>query len=241
MEPGSLVTEDGVVLPPRPSEAELRPLYEIGDRPSVRLSMIQAPDHGAVGIDGKSGTLNGPEDLRVLKVTRSWADVVIIGARTARIEGYGNIRLGPELTAAREASGFSRLPDLALITRSGRVPDGLDPTRTWIFTTEAGHAAVMGGPLASRVFTVGTEAVDATAIVATLWDAGRRRMLCEGGPAVAEMFIDANLVSDFCLTTSPHPSGPGPVVPPVPASLRRELVLTGNGYTMERWSQPQAY
>jgi hypothetical protein len=88
MERGSLLTEDGVLLPPDPSEAVLRALYEIEERPSVRLSMIQAPDHGAVGVDGKSGTLNGPEDLRILRVTRSWADVVIVGAQTARVEGY---------------------------------------------------------------------------------------------------------------------------------------------------------
>jgi riboflavin biosynthesis pyrimidine reductase len=99
----------------------------------------------------------------------------------------------------------------------------------------------MDGPLASRVFTVGADEVDAAAIVATLWDAGRRRMLCEGGPAVARMFIDSNRVSDFCLTTSPHPAGAGPRVPPVPASLHREFVLAGSGYTMERWAQSRTY
>lgn len=235
MEPGSLVTEDGVVLPPDPAETELRRLYEIDERMSLRLSMIQAADRSSVGLDGTSRSLNGPEDLRILRVTRSWADVVIVGAQTARTEGYGDIRMKPELVAARVESGLRPLPDLAIVTRNGRVPEGLDPTRTWIFTTEWGRAVSMEGPLAHRVVPRGKDDFDVYSMIGFLHMVGYRRMLCEGGPALARMVMSQHAVSDFCLTTSPKPPSRGPKVPPVPDRMRRVHSLSGNGYVMERW------
>ena len=235
MEPGSLVTEDGLVLPPDPAETALRPLYEVDDGYGMRLSMIQAADRMAVGLDGTSRTLNGPEDLRILRVTRSWADIVIVGAQTARSEGYGPIRLGPELISARVASGLDPLPDLAIVTRNGKLPPGLDPERTWIFTTEWGRAVTIEGPLRERVITRGATTFDVPAMIAFLRVAGYRRLLCEGGAALARMALAQAAVTDFCLTTSPRPSSRGPKVPPVPARMVKRHTLTGNGYTMERW------
>ena len=237
MEQGSLVTEDGLVLPPDPAETLLRPLYEIDDRMNVRLSMIQAADRGAVGLDGTSRSLNGPEDLRILKVTRSWADVVIVGAHTARVEDYTDIRIGQELTAVREETApyYLSPPHLAIVTRNGRVPSGLDPSRTWIFTTEWGRAASIEGSLSDRTFIVGKDTIDMGRLMGLLWTAGHRRMLCEGGPALARMWLASGLVSDFCLTTSPRPSGRGPKVPAMPPRFRLLHTLTGGGYTMERW------
>lgn len=236
MEPGSLVTEDGEVIPPDPAERRLRELYARDDSMRIRLSMIQATDRMAVGLDGTSRTLNGPEDLRILRVTRSLADVVIVGAQTVRTEGYGDIRLGPELTAAREAAGKERLPDLAIVTRNGRgLPQDLDPDRTWIFTTEWGRAVNMTGPLARRVLTVGRNAIEVPKIIAHLCNMGHRQLLSEGGPALARILLASHLVNDFCLTTSPRPSSRGPKVPPVPPRMYKLHTLTGNGYTMQRF------
>jgi len=218
MEPGSLVTEDGEVIPPDPAERRLRELYRRSATKAMRVSMIRAADGSAVGRDGTARTLNGPEDLRILRTNRSLADVVIVGAQTARVDAYGDIRLGPSLVAEREACGQSRLPDLAIITRDPqRVPQGLDPERTWIFTT-----------------------VDLPEIVDTLWEAGHRHLLCEGGPAIARLAIASGLVDDYCLTTSPYPSGPGPMVPDVPAQMQRTRHLEGGGFVMERWSAAPA-
>lgn len=236
MEPGSLITEDGEVIAPDPAERRLRELYGRPESMGIRLSMIQAADRMAVGLDGTARTLNGPEDLRILRVTRSLADVVIVGAQTVRVENYGDIRLGPELVAAREASGQHRLPDLAIITRNGRnLPQDLDPSRTWIFTTEWGRAVNIQGPLAKRVFTVGRNEIDVARIVGYLWTAGHRQLLCEGGPAVARLVLGAHLVNDFCLTTSPRPSSRGPKVPVVPPRMERTHRLSGGGFVMERW------
>ena len=236
MEPGTLVTDDGTVLPPDPAESALRALYEIDERYSFRLSMIQAADRMAVGLDGTSRTLNGPEDLRILRVTRSWADIVVVGAQTARTEGYGPIRMSPQLMEAREASGLAPVPDLAIVTRNGKLPPGLDPHRTWIFTTEWGRATTtIEGPLRDRVVTRGKNTLDVMSMIAWLRMCGYARLLCEGGPALARMLLEQHAVSEFCLTTSPRPSSRGPKVPPVPQRMVKLHTLTGNGYTMERW------
>ena len=42
MEPGSLITEDGRVLPPEPAEPALRALYRVPS-PSVRLQAMLRP------------------------------------------------------------------------------------------------------------------------------------------------------------------------------------------------------
>jgi riboflavin biosynthesis pyrimidine reductase len=235
MEPGSLVTEEGEVIAPDPAETRLRELYAADESMAIRLSMIQAADRLAVGLDGTSRSLNGPEDLRILKVTRSLADVVIVGARTARVEDYGDIRIGAELRAARESAGQDMLPDLAIVTRNGKVPEGLDPARTWIFTTEWGRALSVDGPLAKRTLAVGKNEIEVARLIGYLWLTGHRHMLCEGGPELARILMSQHLVNEFCLTTSPQPGGKGPKVPPVPQRMWLEHTLTGGGYTMERW------
>lgn len=229
MEPGSLVLEDGTVVPPDPAELVLRDLY--GTPTGMRLSMIRAADGSSVGVDGTSRSLNGPEDLRILRVTRSLADLILVGAATARSESYRDIRLPPELVAQRG----SPPPDLAIVTRSGVVPDGLDPERTWIYTTENAPAANAGGPLADRTVIVGSDQFDAASMVEHLGVMGYRSFVCEGGPQLAKALLAHNVIADFCITTSPKASGDGPKVPPVPEGARLAHTLTGNGYVMERW------
>lgn len=233
MEPGSLILEDGTVLPPEPGEPALRDLYAIGPD-SVRLSLIRARDGGSVGPDGSSRSLNGPEDLRILRVTRSLADVVIVGAETARLERYGDIRLRADLLEARGGE----LVHLAIVTKTGELPPGLNPATTWVLTTASSLPAVSSRAGANRVLVVGDEAPDAEALVAALRANGFTRLLCEGGPSLAATLMDANAVTDYCLTTSPHPSGPGPVVPAVPERAQLRATLAGGGFTMNRWALP---
>ena len=233
MEPGSLVLEDGTVAPPDSAEQAIRPLYELPSGAGMRLSLIRAADGSAVGIDGSSRSLNGPEDLRILRVTRSLADVVIVGGRTARAESYGDIRLRAELLAARG----SPPPDLAIVTHSGAVPNGLDPERTWIVTTANAPAASMEGDLAGRLVIAGEDSLDPALMVTRLQTLGYRSLLCEGGPALAELMVAADVVTDYCLTPSPLPAGDGARVPRVPDRMRLAHTLRGGGYTMERWTR----
>ena len=49
---------------------------------------------------------------------RTLADVVLVGARTVREEGYGAIRLSEERRATRVAQGLPETPPLAIVSRS---------------------------------------------------------------------------------------------------------------------------
>jgi riboflavin biosynthesis pyrimidine reductase len=49
--------------------------------------------------------------------------------------------------------------------------------------------------------------LDATAIVEALRSLGFDRVVCEGGPALAAQLVDADLVDELCLATSPRLGG----------------------------------
>src|SRR3954469_18893439 len=58
------------------------------ERPGVRCNMIASAD-GGTAVAGRSGGLGGTADHRVFRALRSLADVVLVGAGTARAEQYG--------------------------------------------------------------------------------------------------------------------------------------------------------
>lgn len=225
------------VFPPDPAEAALRALYRVPS-PSVRVSMIRSADGLATGPDGSSRSLNGEADLRILRVTRSWADVVLVGAETARTEEYGDVRLRAALSRARAGEFRQPAPDLAIVTASGDLPERLDPERTWLVTTADSPAAELADDWGDRVIVAGDSELDAEALIAGLARRGLGRVLCEGGPTTASALIDADVVDDYCLTESPRPGGEHALhVPDAPAGFTLAHTLRGAGFEMNRWTR----
>ena len=54
----------------------------------VRVNMVTTLDGAATGADGVTGSINSPADKIVFDLLRALSDVVVIGAGTARTEGY---------------------------------------------------------------------------------------------------------------------------------------------------------
>ena len=52
-------------------------------------------------MDGRSGGLGGPGDKAVFRALRAVPDVVLVGASTARVEGYGALRTTDEVADRR--------------------------------------------------------------------------------------------------------------------------------------------
>lgn len=78
---------------------ELPELYR--DAPvGVRVNMVLSLD-GAAAFHGLAGPLSTEFDQNLLRALRSFADVVLVGAGTARAEQYGPVRLTPEQIADR--------------------------------------------------------------------------------------------------------------------------------------------
>lgn len=57
----------------------------------VRANMVSTVDGAAQGADGLSGSINTEADHEVFQHLRRTADVIVVGAGTARAEGYGPV------------------------------------------------------------------------------------------------------------------------------------------------------
>ncbi|HEV2368778.1 MAG TPA: dihydrofolate reductase family protein, partial [Acidimicrobiales bacterium] len=112
------------------------------DRPFVRANMISSID-GSITVGGRSGRLGGPADRNLFMLLRSLADVVLVGAGTARAERYGPARLSADHRARRVERGQAPVPVLAVVTASGQL-DWASPffteaeVRPIVFTASGG-------------------------------------------------------------------------------------------------------
>jgi riboflavin-specific deaminase-like protein len=216
------------------------------DRPWLRANMVTSLDGAAQGSNGRSGTLSSPADKRVFAMLRALADVILVGAGTARKEKYGPDEPRPEYAAHRRALGQRPTPPIAVV--SGRLdlePDGPlfsgtgEPT---ILLTTAQSPADRRSAIAARaeVVVVGEDRVDPRRALAALAERGHTRVLCEGGPLLLGQLVAAGLLDEFCLTFAPilrggpaHRALTGPTVPDV--AMRLAHILEEDGNLITRW------
>lgn len=197
----------------------LRDLYEPEVGPSLRCGFVLSVD-GSAALDGSSRPLSGPADRAVFTALRDVCDAVVVGAGTARAEGYRP--LAPRAAARRSARGRRPAPRLVIISRSGWVPP--DPP------APGGKAALLvvperaGLPAGPDVIVAGVDSVDLAQAVGLLHERGLAHLLCEGGPVLATALASAGLVDEWCLTVSPVLVGAGPQM--LPAALPEPGRLT---------------
>lgn len=214
----------GQRLEPRDDEAELVELFGTPAR-HVRANMIATLDGGGTGRDGVTASINGPADLRVFRVLRALAEVVLVGAGTARDEGYRALEVPAGLVDERARRGLPPQIELAIVTASGMLPDPLlDAARPPFVVTTADAPAV--DALRARVgedhvlaHGSGGE-VDLAAALEALAARGLGRVLAEGGPGLLGQLVAQGLVDELCLTWSPVLVGG-----PAPRILRSEAWL----------------
>jgi riboflavin biosynthesis pyrimidine reductase len=201
------------LLPQPVGVVDLVDAYEVpsggGDRPFVRCNMISTLD-GAITIEGRSGLLGGPADRSVFQVLRSVADIILVGAGTARAEGYGPVMLDDQLRARRAARGQSDVPPIAVVTGTGNL-DWSAPffteadARPVVVTTSACDAgARRRAEAVADVLIAGEERVDPAEALHQLSLAGYRSVLLEGGPGLNADVVHAGLLDELCLTLSPR-------------------------------------
>ncbi|HEY3994864.1 MAG TPA: pyrimidine reductase family protein [Mycobacterium sp.] len=207
--------------------AELAACY--ADAPEgVRANMIFSAD-GAAAFGGRAGPLSCPVDQQLLKILRGFADVVLVGAGTARAENYGPVRL----TETRRAAP----PPIAVVSRTGVLPTRLfsNPDQPPILVTCAQAAAQhdLSSDDRRHVLVAGEHSVDVARAVALLRAEGMHRILCEGGPTLLDELVEADAVAELCVTVAPklaasQPVGqrlaPSRLVAPVTMRLAHALV-----------------
>ncbi|WP_066062672.1 pyrimidine reductase family protein [Frankia sp. EI5c] len=205
----------------------------------VRSNFVASVD-GAIEIDGRSGALGGPADLKVFRLLRWLSDVVLVGAGTARTENYGPVPVPRERQERRVAAGLAPIPPVAVV--SGRLD--LDPqarlfggpVRPLLLTCEAAPPDRRRAlePVADIVI-CGERSVEPPAALAALTTRGLRRVLTEGGPTLHGQFAAAGLLDEVCVTVAPVLAGPGRLGmmmgPPwsAPIGLRLVHVLEEDG------------
>lgn len=221
-----------------PGELERLYAYPVIDRPWVRTNFVTTLDGAAAGSDGKSGTLGGDADTRVFGLLRSLADVIVVGAGTARAEGYADFVVDTDL---RGRLGLSPVPAMALVSRSLDIPDALvKPGNLVITSADADATALASLRTTLEVIAVGDHAVDWTAVLGELAARGLTRVLCEGGPSLHGELVGLDLVDELCLTIAPVlAAGAAPRIAHGTEAVARPMTLAhsfeADGGLLTRW------
>ena len=193
----------------------------------LRANMVGSLDGAATGLDGRTGSLNNAVDTRVFDLLRASSDAVLVGAGTARSEGYGPTSV-----------------PIVVVSRSGQVPPLLRSAPSGsvlLATTGSAPALTEARELLGddHVLVAGVEDVDLTVLLGLLHARGLRRLLGEGGPTLLRDLLAAGVVDELCLTTVPRVlAGEHPRITagaPVDVPLRLRLLLEEAGTLLARW------
>jgi riboflavin biosynthesis pyrimidine reductase len=180
------------------ARSRLAELYVLPGVDTLRINLVASVNGSAAGRDDTSETLTNRADRKILGVIRRDSDVVLVGAASVRAEGYQLPRTAP----------------LAIITSTGDLgghrltvaPDRFTPLV--LCPSAVAERAHAGLPAAEIVVVPDTAGrMSAIDIVASLRARGLRRIVCEGGPSLAAQMLDAGLVDELCLSTSPSVGG----------------------------------
>lgn len=174
----------------------------------LRMNFVTSLD-GAATHAGRSGGLGDAADRRLFDLLRWEADVILLGAGTARIEGYGGMRLSDETVAWRTDAGLAPQPTFALVSRSLDLDPGSPiftdaPVRPIVYTVASAPSA-RRAELARVAEVVDAGDVDADGgwIREDLAGRGLHRIHSEGGPHLFGAMLAAGAVDALHLTLAP--------------------------------------
>lgn len=205
-------------------DTDLSRWYQPPARSWLRANMVSTLDGAASGADGLSGSINNAADHRVFALLRATSEVVVVGAGTARAEGYR----------------AAEVP-LCVVSRSGTMPQALlDPPGLLLTRAAApGLAAATDLLGAERVLVLGHDEVDLTRLRPALAERGFRRVLCEGGPSLLGALLSAAVIDELDLTMVPHLGGgdAGRITagPPLGVPARLHALLEDDATLLGRW------
>ncbi len=233
---------DGAAGAGEVSPAQLRGLYRYpgagqrgADGAWWRVNMVSSLDGAACAGDGLSAGLGSAADQRVFALLRSLAQVVVVGAGTARAEGYGPLAGVALVVVSR--SGWFPQPGAAAAADAGPGGELLLATCAAAGADRLARARAVLGP--DRVLADSGETVRLGWLRAQLARRGLRRVLLEGGPALLGDALAAGVADELCLTISPVLLGgeASRIVAgaPVRIGLRPVSLLADDGVLLGRW------
>jgi riboflavin-specific deaminase-like protein len=234
------------LLPVPAEDVDLRSLYAFPpDRPWVRANMVASVDGSAVR-EGRSEGLSGSADKKVFGVLRGLCDAVLVGAGTARVEGYRGLKARATYADVRAELGQAPAPRLVVVSRRLE----LDPTselfagdlRTVVVTHRSSNEGMRQRlSEVADVVVAGEDTVDLPEALDELTGLGLSRVLCEGGPNLLADMAGSGRLDELCLTLSPLVVGgtgsrilSGPGID-IDVPLRLAHLLEDDGVLLGRW------
>lgn len=211
-------------------------------RPYLACNFITTLD-GRATMGGDTSRLGYQTDSRALMRLRTFADAVMVGAGTIRVERYDRILPEQRLRGYREQIGLCQEPLTVILTDAMELP-----WDTGLFSDGHGEVLIATSSSASPPPTTTTVevlrypgGVDVRQLLEHLRrERGVESVICEGGPTVLNELIKEGLVDDLFLTQNPVLVGSGerglaqaPLPAPVPAELAWALEAEGELFT--RW------
>lgn len=209
------------------TESDLDALYAPPRLPWLRVNMVTTLDGAATGESGKSGSINNAADKAVFHALRAQSDAIVVGAGTARAEGY-RVAAVPLVLVSRSAQVPEQLRDAeagkVLVATCATSP-GLDDART-----------LLGE---ENVIVAGDGQVDLPAVKAALVDRGWTNLLSEGGPSLLRDLVASGAADELTVTVVPRAiAGVHPRIlmgEHTDADLDLTLLLEQNGTLLGRW------
>ena len=188
-------------------------------RPWLGVCMVASID-GSTVIDSNSRALSSKTDQEVLLTLRDLADVLLVGAATVRIEGYGP----PRKPGQR----------VGVVSRTGNV----DVTST-LFTSGAGFLIIPedAPPTSVDAVRAGVGEVD---FAGALGQLSADFVQAEGGAQLNGALSTADVIDEINLTISPQlAGGDGPRVTSGSVQMSRRMrlahVLEDDGFLFTRY------
>jgi 5-amino-6-(5-phosphoribosylamino)uracil reductase len=218
---------DGPFYASRPADHRL---------PATSLVFVQSRD-GNTGATDPSALGGGDTDKHLIYegLSRVAADGVLAGAETIRGGHLVFSTWHPELVALRAALGLPRHPIQMIATLRGIAFDDAlifnVPDLRVVMLTVSTYVAAMHHALSQRPWitpVVMDDPNDWRGAFERFRGLGIQRISCVGGRTIAQQLLDARLVQDLYLTTSPKTGGE-PNTPLSPEPLQTRTIVRKHG------------
>lgn len=208
-------------LPKTPLPSELARLYggDLGFDDSCLYANFVSTLDGVVAIPAMRSSndfiaRDNYADRFVMGLLRAFADAVLIGAGVLRASPRGTWRpdkihppAADDYAELRRRLGIPEAPEIAVVTGSGSIDAGhpLFETGALVLTSATGAERLEGRlPSVTSIVVLGTAtSIAPEVVVDALHERGHRRILCEAGPHTFGALLEAGVVDELFVTTSP--------------------------------------
>ncbi len=151
---------------------------------TLRINMVVSLD-GKIDVDGRSKGLSTNLDRQIFHFLRATAQVILVGAGTARAENYQTPKLTDELVELRHHLGITHPLRIVVASREA------NPVAS---STEIPNGTIEYLQIPSTIDNPGLSAL------LGVDNSQPGGVLCEGGPTLLGDLLTRDLVDEFCLT-----------------------------------------